>query len=106
MATPNTSSRTIGIFVLLAIGAAAWFLVPRVAPTKSAANLPAAPAFKRPTPPPQVDVGEEKYKARRVIELCWSDYERKSIDPGSKLFVASVCEKLEADFRAKYHATP
>ena len=52
---------------------------------------------------PQV---EEKGIKRLAIEQCWKDYERKSLDPGTKRFVASVCEKLELDFKEQYGVEP
>ena len=49
---------------------------------------------------------EEKGIKRMAIEQCWKDYERKSLDPGTKRFVASVCEKLERDFKQQYGVEP
>lgn len=49
---------------------------------------------------------QEKAKARQVISVCWSDYEKKSLDPGTKRFVASTCEKLERDFVQKFGHRP
>lgn len=49
---------------------------------------------------------EEKGLKRLAIEQCWKDYERKSLDPGTKRFVASVCEKLELDFETQYNVKP
>ncbi len=54
-------------------------------------------------PPGQMD---EKQKARFVIEQCWKDQERKSLDDSTKRFVARMCENFEADFRAKYKQNP
>ncbi|EML7991542.1 hypothetical protein WAA24_004328 [Stenotrophomonas maltophilia] len=50
--------------------------------------------------------GKERQRERDAIELCWKDYERKSFDPGTKLFIATACEKMEADFRAKHGRNP
>jgi hypothetical protein len=51
-------------------------------------------------------VREERQRAALAIEICWKDYEKKSLDPGTKRFVASVCEKMEGDFRKKYRRDP
>ena len=50
--------------------------------------------------------GKERERERDAIEFCWKDYERKSFDPGSKLLIAKVCEKMEDDFRAKHGVNP
>lgn len=47
-----------------------------------------------------------KDQARGAIKICWQDYNKKSLDPGTKRFVARVCEKMEKDFRDKYHLEP
>lgn len=47
-----------------------------------------------------------KSHARGVIDLCWSDYERKSLDAGTKQFVAGVCENKETEFIQKYGHRP
>ena len=49
---------------------------------------------------------QEKTKARRNIEYCWEGQQRKSLDPEAARFVASACEKMEADFRSKYGHAP
>ena len=44
---------------------------------------------------------------RASIALCWQDHDRKSLSLGEKQFIASACEKMERDFRAKHDgATP
>lgn len=48
----------------------------------------------------------EKGKERDAIALCWKDYERKSLDPATKRFVASACELLEKRFREKHGVEP
>jgi hypothetical protein len=48
----------------------------------------------------------EKQKAREVIKLCWQDQSRKSLPPDTARIVASMCEKMEDDFRAKYRSNP
>lgn len=37
----------------------------------------------------------ERASANKAVELCWADYERKSLDPATKRFIAGACEKLE-----------
>lgn len=49
---------------------------------------------------------EAKSQARYAIEECWEKYERKSLDPNTKRFVALVCENMEKDFRTKYGVKP
>jgi hypothetical protein len=51
-------------------------------------------------------VKKERWNAQSAIELCWKDYERKSFDPGTKRFIASVCEKMESDYKQKYGRAP
>lgn len=34
-----------------------------------------------------------------AIELCWKDFGKKSNDPDTARFIASTCEKMEADAR-------
>lgn len=43
---------------------------------------------------------------RDVIDLCWKDYGRRSLDPQTKRFVAEVCEKMESDFKQKFGREP
>jgi len=52
-------------------------------------------------PPP-----DDKSRARSAIRLCWQEYERKSIDPPTKRFIASSCEMMERDFVAKFKHKP
>ncbi len=49
---------------------------------------------------------KERAAARQVIELCWEEQQRKSIDPPTQRFVASTCEMLERDFTQKYGVRP
>ncbi len=44
--------------------------------------------------------------AQDAISLCWKEQERKSLTPGAQRFVAGACEKMEADYRAKYGRNP
>lgn len=74
-----------------------WIVVPALAATAFLAfgafvvNDPAA---------------DQRVDDRRRIAQCWADYERKSLDPSEKRFVASVCEKLERDFVTKHRMQP
>jgi hypothetical protein len=43
---------------------------------------------------------------RGAIRYCWEQQSRKSVDPATARFMASSCEKLEGDFRAKYGGSP
>lgn len=43
---------------------------------------------------------------RLAIELCWKDYEKKSLTPADKRFIASTCEMLEGEFRGKWRRSP
>lgn len=45
-------------------------------------------------------------RARSVIEQCWSDQGRKSLDGGTARSVASFCEDFERDYRTKYGRNP
>lgn len=49
---------------------------------------------------------EAKSRDRDKIKLCWADQSRKSLDPGTARFVASMCENFEQEFRAKYGRNP
>ncbi len=49
---------------------------------------------------------DPKTQARRTIETCWDDQGKKSLDPATARFVAGTCERLEADFMAKYGVRP
>lgn len=48
----------------------------------------------------------QKGKDRQVIELCWKDQGRKSLDPGAARFVAGACEMLERRFRETHGTEP
>ncbi|MCE9949233.1 putative periplasmic lipoprotein [Hafnia paralvei] len=49
---------------------------------------------------------KEKSNSREAIKLCWKDYDKKSLTPDAKRFVASVCEKMESDFKGRYGVAP
>lgn len=44
--------------------------------------------------------------SKDAISLCWKEQERKSLTPGAQRFVAGTCEKMEADYRAKWGRNP
>jgi hypothetical protein len=50
--------------------------------------------------------GEEKQHARDAIAMCWKQYERKSLDPAEKRFIASTCEMMERDYQKAYGSRP
>lgn len=50
--------------------------------------------------------GAEKSQARRAIEICWQEHERKSLAPADKRFIASACEKMERDFTSLFGVRP
>lgn len=50
--------------------------------------------------------GKERQASRDAISLCWSEQGRKSLDSGTARFVASTCEKMESDYRAKWGRNP
>lgn len=43
--------------------------------------------------------GKAKSAQQSAIELCWKDFGKKSNDPDTARFIASTCEKMEADAR-------
>lgn len=50
--------------------------------------------------------GQARSQERDVIAACWQQQERKSFSPEAARFIAGACEKLEADFRAKWNREP
>lgn len=48
----------------------------------------------------------EKSTQRRAISLCWDDQKKKSNAPAEARFIAGACEKMEADFRARWGVSP
>lgn len=58
-------------------------------------------AFRAPNPTDQA-----KTKERDAIKLCWQEYERKSIGPAEKQFIAGACEMMEKKFEDKHRAKP
>lgn len=55
---------------------------------------------------PSTPEDEERIKQRTAIEFCWQEHERKSLDPGTKRFVASACERMENEFRRRFRREP
>ncbi|WP_374503071.1 hypothetical protein [Zoogloea sp.] len=49
---------------------------------------------------------EERQRDGLAIEICWKDQARKSLTPSEARVFASLCEKMEADFKLKYGTTP
>ncbi|MCG2586528.1 zinc-ribbon domain-containing protein [Massilia sp. TS11] len=47
-----------------------------------------------------------KFADRKAIELCWEDQAKKSNTPVAARTIAGFCEKMEADFKAKYGVSP
>lgn len=48
----------------------------------------------------------QKGKDRQVIDLCWQEQGRKSLDPGAARFLAGACEMLEQRFRETHGSAP
>ena len=69
-----------------------------VEPRNDPASAPSVPATR--------SAWDNPNDARRVIELCWEDQKRKSLDPATQRLVAGVCENLEAKFVAKLGHKP
>lgn len=47
-----------------------------------------------------------KSKDRAAIDLCWQDHERKSLDSGTKRFIAGTCEMMEQRFKERHGHAP
>lgn len=41
-----------------------------------------------------------------AVEECWKEYERKSLEPATKRFIASGCERMEREFADKHGRKP
>lgn len=50
--------------------------------------------------------GQARSHERSAIELCWDGQKRKSLSPEEARFIAGACEKMEADYRAKWNRDP
>ncbi|WP_229997806.1 zinc ribbon domain-containing protein [Pseudomonas aeruginosa] len=44
----------------------------------------------------------DKDMARVAIDLCWKDVDDRLLDMSARRFAKSVCQKLAADYEAKY----
>lgn len=49
---------------------------------------------------------QEQSHERAVIDRCWAEQKRPSLEPDVARFIASACEKMEADFRQKHGQNP
>ena len=49
---------------------------------------------------------DEKYRARVAIDACHKSKDDELKDLSTRRFVRDVCDKMEADFRAKYGVDP
>lgn len=49
---------------------------------------------------------EARWRDEEGIKTCWEYQAKKSLDPATARFHAAVCEKMEADFRTRYHREP
>lgn len=49
---------------------------------------------------------KESIRDTLAIEQCWKEYERKSLAPEEKRFIAGACEKMEAGYRMKHGRNP
>jgi Tfp pilus assembly protein PilO len=50
--------------------------------------------------------GKEKIRERDAIKLCWKDHKEKDFDASVKQFIRQACQKMESDYRNKYHSSP
>jgi len=48
----------------------------------------------------------EKMNARLAIADCWKEQERKSLDAGTRLFMAGTCEMMERRFQERFNQAP
>ncbi len=55
---------------------------------------------------PESPEAKAKALARRVIDQCWSDQQRKSLDPSDQRVMAGWCEDFERKFVQKYGHNP
>jgi hypothetical protein len=57
-------------------------------------------------PAPHSQEAQDKALARKTIEACWREQQRKSLSPETQRFIAGACEQGEADFYRKYGHKP
>lgn len=50
--------------------------------------------------------GQEKARQRQAIDSCWSEQQKKSLDPASQRFVAGACERMEEKFMQQHGHKP
>ncbi|MBV7418461.1 hypothetical protein KW830_08325 [Comamonas sp. CMM03] len=50
--------------------------------------------------------GKERASSRDAISYCWKEQSKKSLSDSTARFVASTCEKMESDFKAKWGRSP
>lgn len=55
---------------------------------------------------PESPADKEKAHKRGAIKQCWEQQARKSFAPDVARFVASACEKMEADFERQFGVKP
>lgn len=55
---------------------------------------------------PDTPEARDRRVHKMAIESCWEDQRRKSIGPAEARFIAGACERMEADFKAKYRQSP
>lgn len=97
---PPTFNPTLSQDQPKAKNASKWWLIILV-PILVVCVLAVVGAFVKPS---QADLNAER--DRGAIQLCWKDYERRSLDAATKRFVASTCEKMEESFTATYRRSP
>jgi hypothetical protein len=49
---------------------------------------------------------KQRADARAAISRCWDEQGKKSHSPEAARFIAGACEKMEADFQAKWQVSP
>jgi hypothetical protein len=50
--------------------------------------------------------GKAQLKLEKMIEICWSDYNQKSLSSEAKRMIAATCENFEAKYLAEYGRKP
>lgn len=49
---------------------------------------------------------QQRSLERDKISACWDLQKKKSLDPSTARFTASLCERMEDDFRRKHNRNP
>lgn len=52
------------------------------------------------------EYGQMRKQERAEIARCWNEFQQRSLSPMTRMAVASVCEKMEAEFREKHRSNP